>query len=180
MTNIMTKTNSIMTSLVNNNTNEFIQLTQLTQIHVPSSYSEYKRMTETASIKPRIVYDTTGSLAIEPPRYVFTSDKGGYSHDDLDCEYWSTKLTDFECKYSSKITRSFGDYHLSNYGIISTPDIVVQTYNNNNILIINSPELWKMFTKHEFKLLFNLYDFNTIINIIKEKNINTNIVIIMC
>ena len=92
---------------------------------------------------------------------------GGYSFDDLDNQHWSTKLTNIECIYSSKVTRSFGDYHLSDYGIITVPDKQEYSYSVGDILVIASPDFWKLFYKFEFKILLETYSLCQIIYLVK-------------
>ena len=151
--------------------------------HTPLSLSENIRINETAKIKPRIIFDIKNSLTIERPRYVFNDEyelnpNGGYSFDDLDNQHWSTKLTNIECIYSSKVTRSFGDYHLSDYGIITVPDKQEYSYSVGDILVIASPDFWKLFYKFEFKLLLETYSLCQIIDLVKEKDPSVTFVII--
>ena len=141
-------------------------VSQMTQSHTP--WAEYERL---CNIPLSIRFDS--NIAITRPRLI-TDPRGCYCHEDADQTTPLTQLYSLCGRYNSKITRafSFGNPFLEkNRIIISKPDINEFEYQSGDILII-SPNLWQLFQRQDFIQLFKIHDFNVILDIIREKEID--------
>ena len=146
---------------------------KLTKDHSPSSIEEYKRVTQNYkkpglfkynlisnglnTIGPNIFnHDKDENIIKENPYKLYKTYNKMYIK-NVEKEFSTYFTNPINKSMSLSVLRSFGDFHLTPFGISYIPDIIEHRFTENTIILLASDGLWDNWVKEDLLNQFQIW-----------------------